>query len=176
MLHCRWAEMTLHPPGSWLDRMDSALGRAMGIARWLVLPVALLLFLQWPLRDLVRAGSREVNDLGQWLFALFVAFAFTFAGRAGTHLAAGGFSDRFSPLWRQRLLRIGAAVFVLPWAGFMLYAAFPGMWQSLLQLERFPDTGNPGYWTIKLAAWLLAALAFVQALVDIVGRPPAKSA
>jgi hypothetical protein len=41
----------------------------------LVLPLALLLFLQWPLRDVVGAGSRPANDMAQWLFALYVAVA-----------------------------------------------------------------------------------------------------
>ncbi len=46
-----------------------------------MLPVALILFLQWPLRDFVRAYSREANDLGQWIFALYVSLALTFATR-----------------------------------------------------------------------------------------------
>ncbi len=39
---------------AWIDVRAASL---------LVLPVSLLLFLQWPLRDLVHAGSREANDL-----------------------------------------------------------------------------------------------------------------
>ena len=50
---------------AWLDGVDRAVGRLIGAGRWLVLPVALILFLQWPLRDFVRAWSREANDLGQ---------------------------------------------------------------------------------------------------------------
>ena len=42
---------------------------------------ALILFLQWPLRDFVQWGSREANDLGQWIFALYVSLAVTFATR-----------------------------------------------------------------------------------------------
>ena len=63
----------------WLDTMDRALGRLIEAGRWLVLPVALILFLQWPLRDFVQWGSREANDLGQWIFALYVAACFTSA-------------------------------------------------------------------------------------------------
>src|SRR5262249_28760821 len=65
-----------------LDRLVAAI---LSGGRWLLLPVVLLLFLQWPLRDLVRAWSRDANDLGPWLFALYVAMGFTAATRADTH-------------------------------------------------------------------------------------------
>jgi hypothetical protein len=42
---------------AWIDRVDRTVGRMVAAARWLVLPVVLILFLQWPLRDFVRAYS-----------------------------------------------------------------------------------------------------------------------
>jgi len=42
----------------------------------LALPLALLLFLQWPLRDLVHKFSREANDLGQVAFARLIRGCF----------------------------------------------------------------------------------------------------
>ncbi len=45
-----------------LDRIIGGITWAGGI---LVLPLALLLFLQWPLRDVVQQYSREANDLAQ---------------------------------------------------------------------------------------------------------------
>jgi len=157
----------------WLDRLDKGLGRIVGIGRWLVLPVALLLFLQWPLRDLVRAYSRDANDLAQWIFALYIGFAFTFATRAGTHLAADAFAHRYSPATRGRLFRIGALVCVVPWSLFILIGFAKPVWQSVLQLEGFPDTYNPGYFLVKLGAWLLALLALLQALLDVARGPRA---
>jgi hypothetical protein len=38
---------------------------------------------------------------------------------------------------------------------------------SLAQREAFADTGNPGYFIIKLALWLMAILILGQAVVDI---------
>jgi TRAP-type C4-dicarboxylate transport system permease small subunit len=61
-----------------LDRILRAI-TAAGLV--LVLPISLLLFLQWPLRDLLQAYSREANDLAQWLFALYVSVAITYATR-----------------------------------------------------------------------------------------------
>ena len=54
----------------------------------LVLPLALLLFAQWPLRELELGWSRQVNDVAQILFAVYIAVAITAASRAHTHLAA----------------------------------------------------------------------------------------
>src|SRR5262249_28007375 len=48
----------------WLDRLDATIARLLGWGAWLALPVVTLLFLQWPLRDLVHGYSREANDLG----------------------------------------------------------------------------------------------------------------
>jgi hypothetical protein len=38
------------------------------LASLLVIPLALLLFIQWPLREWVQAYSRQANDMGQILF------------------------------------------------------------------------------------------------------------
>ena len=86
----------------------SVLGSILGAMRWLALPIATLLFLQWPLREWLQAYSREANDLGQILFAVFVAASVTAATRAQAHIAADVLSRRFS----SRLQRnIAAPVF-----------------------------------------------------------------
>ena len=147
-----------------LDRIVDAVVRA---AAFLVLPVSLLLFLQWPLRDLVRAYSREANDLAQILFALYVSVAITEATRRGAHLAADAFAQRYPAAWRARLKRIAAFAVLIPWSLFVLYAASSTTWLSVMQLERFQDTLNPGYFLVRLAAMLLAALVLAQAVIDL---------
>jgi TRAP-type mannitol/chloroaromatic compound transport system permease small subunit len=148
--------------------LDRALKAVLELAKWLVLPVVILLFLQWPLRDLVQAYSREANDLGQWIFALFMAAAVTSATRERIHLAADTFAQRYAPSWRLALARAGALLGLLPWALFVLYASRNTVWMSVRQLESFPDTYNPGYFLVKLALWLLAGLLLLQAVVDVV--------
>jgi len=149
--------------------LDRALGFALGLLKWLIVPVVVLLFLQWPLRDLVQAYSREANDLGQWIFALFIAGAVTAATRARIHLAADTFAQRYSPRVRDWISRLGALLGLAPWALFILYASRQTVWMSVRQLESFPDTYDPGYFLIKLALWLLAGLLFLQAIVDVFG-------
>ncbi len=158
----------------WFLIIDRAVGSVIAGGRWLVLPVSLLLFLQWPLRDLVRAYSREANDLAQWMFALYVSLAMTFATRERAHLAADALASRYSAATRARLARFGALFCIGPWALFVLVAGFPMTWRSLMQLEAFPDTYNPGYFIIRTSALLLALLALLQAVLDAF-KPPARS-
>src|SRR5664279_1256717 len=75
--------------------LDRVVAGAMRAGMVLVLPLALLLFLQWPLRDLVQAYSREANDLAQCLFALYVSLAITFATRRRAHLATDVIAQRY---------------------------------------------------------------------------------
>src|SRR5215475_14064083 len=141
---------------AWLDHLDHFIAAVLRSLQWLILPVVLLLFLQWPLRDLVRSHSREANDLGQWIFALYVAASVTAATRARTHLAADVLARRYGPWVRHQLVRCGAAFGLLPWALLVLIAGKNMVVSSLLSLEAFPDTYNPGYCIIKVALWVLA--------------------
>jgi len=154
----------------FVRRLDWLVGRLIDAAGWLVLPVIVLLFLQWPLRDLVHGYSRDANDLGQWIFALYVACSVTAATRAGTHLAADILAQRYSPRTRDHLRKFGALFGLLPWALFVLIGGRNIVLSSLLALERFPDTNNPGYFIIKLALWVMAVLILAQAVIDLLRR------
>ena len=159
------------PAGGVVQRalfaLDRAIDRLLFLAGFLALPIATLLFLQWPLRDLVRAYSREANDLGQWIFAWYVAFAVTAATRANTHLATEVLSGGYSKRTRDMLVRIGALTGLLPWAIFVIAAGRSIVAASIIGLEAFPDTANPGYFLIKVALMVLAGLVLAQGLIDV---------
>lgn len=133
----------------------------------LVLPVSLLLFLQWPLRELVQAGSREANDLAQVLFALYVAVALTAATRDRAHLAADVLARRYSPAWRERLWRAACLLVIVPASLFVIGSGAREAWLSVAELEHFPETLNPGYFAVKIAALVLAVLTLLQAIADL---------
>ena len=154
----------------WLGSVDRGVGRVIEVGRWLVLPVALILFLQWPLRDFIQAGSREANDLGQWVFALYVSLAMTFATRERAHLAVDAVAHDYPAGARSAIGRWGGFACVAPWTLFMIWTIGPTVLRSVQALEKFPDTYNPGYFLVKFAALLLAVLALVQALIDLL-RP-----
>jgi TRAP-type C4-dicarboxylate transport system permease small subunit len=150
-----------------LDRgLDAFTGALMPLA----IAITLLLFAQWPLRDLIGAGSTQANDLAQWLFAGYVAVSLRHATRQHAHLTARGdlaaASDPTAPQ-RNRWRAIGAALCLLPWAVYLLWADAPVAWQSLQLAERFPETNNPGYFMTHVALLLLALLATWQGARDL---------
>ena len=168
--------MTLHPSSlparvSWRERLDTLIDAAVRLVSILVLPLALLLFLQWPLREVVQAYSREANDLAQILFALYVSVAITAATRQDAHLAADSLARRFRNRTRLRLKRLASLFILVPWSAFVLWAAWPIVWQSLRGLEAFPDTYNPGFFVIRVAVALLAIAVLAQGLLDALRRP-----
>jgi TRAP-type mannitol/chloroaromatic compound transport system permease small subunit len=152
----------------WFRWTDHAVAAAISAGQWLVLPVSLLLFAQWPLRELVHAYATQANDVAQWMFALYVSLALTFATRERAHLFSDAFAHRYSPETRAYIARIGGFLCVAPWSAFILVVAAPAVWQSVHGLEKFPETYDPGYFIIKGATWLLALLALVQAALGVV--------
>src|SRR5262249_32812734 len=124
---------------SAFDDLDRAVGRLLSWTGWLALPIVILLFVQWPLRDVFKAYSREANALCQWLVALYVAAACPHAPRAGPHLHADMLARRYSPRLRQGLFRAGVAIGLIPWALFVVIAGKNIIVPSVLGLEAFPD-------------------------------------
>jgi hypothetical protein len=61
---------------------------------------------------------------------------------------------------------MGAALGLLPWAAFVLIASRPAVFSSVRVHESFQDSGNPGYFLIKIALWVMALAVIGQALVD----------
>lgn len=148
----------------WLDCFVSCF---VATAKWLVLPLMTLLFLQWPLRDWFGGYSREANDLGQICFALFVAVSVTAATRAGTHLAADVLARNYTPRIRRRINQVGAAAGLLPWALFVFVTGKSSVVPAVAHFESFQDSGNPGYFVIKIALWVMALTVMCQAVLDI---------
>jgi len=153
-----------------LDRLIAAIAAG---ALWLALPMSLLLFLQWPLREVVARYSREANDIAQIIFAFYVSVALTYATRVHAHIAADVFASRYSARARATLERVAAILVLLPWASFMLVVAWRPTLLSLSQLESFPETFNPGYFLLRLALVLLALMVLAQAVLTF-ARPPTR--
>ncbi len=147
--------------------LDQLVGFVLAAVKWLALPIVTLLFLQWPLRTLIGFYSREANDLGQWLFAVYVAASVTAATRARAHLAADTIARNYSTTTREWLTRAGAIFGLIPWSAIVLVTSWSLMRDSTLLLERFPDTGNPGYFIIKLALMLMALLVLLEGVLQL---------
>ena len=133
-----------------------------------MLPLSLLLFAQWPLRDVVGFGSRPANDIAQWIFAIYVALALRHTTRVRGHMATDTLAAHYPSPVREAIYCWGQGLCVLPWAVFVLVSGAPMVWQSVRGLEAFPDTFNPLYFVIKISAWLMALLMTLQTLLDLV--------
>ena len=154
-----------------MTRVYAALQRLLSIVThtvaWGVLALAVLLFAQWPLRDAVQAYSREANDLAQIIFAVLAAASVTAASMAGCHLSAHITTEhptQGGAPWRAWAL----AACVLPWAAFMVWSSADQVWASVVHLERFGETSNPGYFLIKCAGLLLVLLVAAHTLLELV--------
>jgi TRAP-type mannitol/chloroaromatic compound transport system permease small subunit len=158
-----------------LTIVDRIIAAASSVALLLVLPLVLLLFLQWPLREIFQAYSREANDSAQLCFALYVSVAITYASRERAHLAVDFFSQRYRERTQRRLNRFASLCVLIPWSAFVLYTGWPLSWQSIRQLEAFSETANPGYFVIKLAASLLVLLVLLQAIIETFEREASES-
>lgn len=158
---------TLARPRWYQRRKFSLMSCLLLTTSALVIPLSLLLFAQWPLREWVQAWSRQANDIAQIVFAIYVAVAITAASRARTHLAAVGMTAgdhhgaRPAPVWRSGLM----LACVGPWALFTLWAGKAQIIFSLKGLEQFADTQTPGYFVIKLALALLLVLVLIDAVL-----------
>ena len=154
-----------------LRAVDRLIGATISAGSVLVLPVSLLLFLQWPLRETGLGYSREANDVAQVLFALYVGIAITCATRRQTHLAADALVQGRPARFRQTLTRVAALAVLAPWSLFVISVTWPMVAQSVRQLESFPDTFNPGYFVVKIALLLLVVLVLLQAILDLLHTP-----
>ncbi len=153
-------------PEMFLARLHHSVSLLSRLARWLSLPLAALLFLQWPLRELIHAYSREANDMAQWISALYVSVAVSAATRTATHLSAQAYGHIHSSVYTSWRTIIGVVTLFL-WGGYVFFALTPTAWRSLIGIERFAETLNPGYFLIKLAAVLLTVLVMLDAALDM---------
>ena len=67
---------------------------------------------------------------------------------------------------RVRLYRIVSAIVLVSWSIFMLYALAPTVWQSVIQLERFPETLQPRVFHSAALDRSAGPARALQAIVD----------
>ena len=142
------------------------LRRVIAIAGVLVIPLAVLLFAQWPLRDWLQAYSRQANDVAQILFGLYAAVSITAATVSGSHLALASHKDLVingQSSWRVWAILVSVA----PWAVFLLWTSLPQMMASVAHLELFSEGLTPGYFFLRIAVVMLPVLVLAQIAVSV---------
>ena len=136
---------------------------AVNVVRWLAIPLAILLALQWPLRDWIGAYSRLTNDIAQIVFAVYIGVAITATTLAGAHFSAHRIKSHGALDWRRCLL----LACVVPWACLVLWSSALPAWASTISLERFGETGHPGFFVLKCAVVVLALFVIIEMLLKM---------
>ena len=125
--------------------------------------------LQWPMRDVVRAYSREAPDHSAIFFALFVAVSVTADLALWPPLSCG---CRGAALFTATaaLHQDSSGSLTCSWALFVLISASKSTVISSLKVTRVLPYRDPAYFVIKLSLWIMAAIILAQAFLDI-ARP-----
>lgn len=147
-----------------LDRFVHALARVFS---WLVLGVVATLFLQWPVRLLIGRGHLGLNDAGQVLHATVFLVGVAYGIVTHGHVRLEVFHAHFSPRGAAWLTLGGHLVFVLPWLALLGGYGYDYVRLSLGVWEAFPETWNPGYWTMRVAFSLFVVLASIASVAQV---------
>ena len=139
--------------------IERTMRRLYAIAATLIWPLVILLFLQWPLRNWGGFYGQEANDLGQIVFAFFVAFAIPAASDARRHLTVNATAVSFNAHFGRRWVEWAC---VAPWALLSIWKASPEVLSAVMTQEHFPESFNSGYFLVRFAVILLAWLLLLQ--------------
>jgi TRAP-type mannitol/chloroaromatic compound transport system permease small subunit len=162
-------------PGSMLldtlDRLANAIeavvdriGRVMA---WLVLAVVFLLFVQNPLREYVGRGQFFANDMGQLSHAAVFMIGVAYAWRWDRQVRMDLFYRSMGLRTKAVVNLLGTVFLLLPWLALVTWGAVPTVIESVQIIERFPETGSPGFFVFKSLLLAFAATMSLQAVAVI---------
>jgi TRAP-type mannitol/chloroaromatic compound transport system permease small subunit len=154
-----------------MERIARALDRliefASAIFAWFVPLVVAALFLQWPVRQLIGRGHLGLNDAGQVLHATVFLVGVAYAIAVHGHVRLEVFHARFSERGAAWVTLAGHACFVLPWLAILAWYGYDYVRLSLAVWEGFPETWNPGYWTMRIAFSLFVVLTSIASVAQV---------
>ena len=152
---------------SFIEGIDAFVDTVGRIASWLVLAVVATLFLHIPMREFVRYGHREVNDVGQVIHATVFMIGVAYALRWDSHVRVDIFRQRMGPRARAAIDLIGTLLFLAPWLAIVTRSSIPIVLHSWAELEQFADTFTPGYFLLKTQLLSFCLLVTLQALANV---------
>ncbi len=151
----------------FIDLIDAFVDGVGRVASWLILGVVATLFLQIPMREFVRYGHREVNDIGQVIHATVFMIGVGYAMRWDTHVRVDIFRHHMGPRVRAAIELVGILLFLTPWLVIVTRSSIPIVLRSWSELEQFADTYTPGYFLLKTQLLSFCLLVALQALANV---------
>ncbi len=150
----------------FVEGIEGFVDRVGRIASWLVLGVVATLFLQIPMREFVRYGHREVNDIGQVIHATVFMIGVAYAMRWDAHVRADIFRQHMGPRLRASIELAGTLLFLAPWLVIVTRTSVPIVLRSWAEREQFADTFTPGYFLLKTQLLSFCLLVALQAIAN----------
>ena len=145
------------------DILEGFIERVGRYVAWLVLAVVFLLFLQNPLREYIGRGQFFANDMGQLAHATVFMVGAAYAWRWDRQVRVDLFYRAMSPRSRAVVNLLGTLFLLLPWLAIVAWDALPTAIQSWQLVERFPETGSPGFFIFKTVVVVFVAMMALQA-------------
>ncbi len=149
------------------DRIDALNDWVGRYASWLAIPVVGLLFLQVPLREIVKAGQETANDFGQLAHAALFMIGCAYAMRWDGHVRVDLLYQRMGTRARAWVDLLGTSLFTLPFLAIVGWYSIPIVAQSWKDIEEFPVDYTPGYFLMKSLLLVFVGLVGLQAIANI---------
>jgi TRAP-type mannitol/chloroaromatic compound transport system permease small subunit len=171
--------MLLDSLDRFADAIEAAVDRIGSVMAWLVLAVVFLLFLQNPLREYLGRGQFLANDMGQLSHAAVFMIGVAYAWRWDRQVRVDLFYRKMGARAKAVVNLLGTLFLLLPWLTIVAWDAVPTVIDSVRIVERFPETGSPGFFVFNslLLAFvgtmgLQAAAVIARSIVTI--RDPSR--
>ena len=145
-------------------RLESWVDAVARTAAWLVLAVVFLLFVQNPLREYLGQGQFLANDMGQLSHATVFMIGIAYAWRWDRQVRVDLFYRGMGARPRAWINLLGTAFLLLPWLALVGWSEVPTAIQSVKLVERFPETGSPGFFVMNLVVVAFVVLMALQAI------------
>jgi TRAP-type mannitol/chloroaromatic compound transport system permease small subunit len=142
-----------------LERLAERIGVAVA---WLGIPSMILLAALEPLARWVgwRADA-PFNDASTVAFLATTMTSFGYAYAAGAHVRLEILSRRFPPRLNAAIELAGTLLILLPLCTVLVVDGVDSTWRSLVQGERWADTGLAWQWAVRL--WVPLGFALLLA-------------
>lgn len=150
-----------------IDALNEHLGRA---ARWLVLAATAISAANAVARYGLGRSSNAWLEAQWYLFAAIVLLAAGYTLKHNAHVRVDVLYARASARTQAWIDLVGAALFLLPLCGLMLWLAWPGFVEALRVGEISPDPGGLIRWPVRLLIPLGFALLGLQGVSEMIKR------
>jgi TRAP-type mannitol/chloroaromatic compound transport system permease small subunit len=151
-------------PIRFIDSTCEAIGRAVS---WLTLALVLVTCVVVALRYLFGVGAIWLQESTTWMHAAIFMLAAAWALRTGDHVRVDVFHKKQPPRVQAWIDLAGTVLFLMPFAGFLLWSSLDYVTESLAVRERSREAGGlPALYLLKSLIPIAASLLILQGIAE----------